>query len=169
MKCIITGSKQGIGKAILESLSDQYEIYCPDVRIEYLSLDVLTNDDLFINNAYSKQDPFRQSELIYEAYNMAPEHRQIVIGSMTSDYTMLKDKEPHMYSTAKLAVEAMSHQMFTKGKRCTLIKPGYVNTKRASHSNEPKLESYDIADIVKYILDMDDKIIVKEISLKKFK
>jgi len=169
MKCIITGSKEGIGKAILDTLSNDYEVYCPNTRIEDLNLDFLSNNDLFINNAFSHQNQFRQCELIYEAYNVAPYHRQIVIGSMTSDYTKLKDKEPHMYSTAKLAVEAMSHQMFAKGKKCTLIKPGYVNTKSAKHSKEPKLETIDIADIIKYILHIDDEIIIKEISLKRFK
>ena len=164
MKCLITGSKSGIGKAIADKLSYHYELWCPEIRIENLSLDLLTDADLFINNAFSHEEPFRQSELIYEAYCIAPKHRQIVIGSITSDYTKLKDKEPHMYSTGKLATEAMSHQMFTKGNRCSLIKPGYVNTKSSQHSNRPKLNAIDIAEIVSFVLSMDNKMIIKEIT-----
>ena len=167
MKCLITGSKSGIGKSIADELCNDYELWCPEIRIENFSLDLLTNNDLFINNAFSHEEPFRQSELIYEAYSAAPKHRQIVIGSMTSDYTKLKDKEPHMYSTGKLAVEAMSHQMFAKGKQCTLIKPGYVNTKVARHTHDPKLDCIDVTTVVKFILNMDSKMTIKEISFRR--
>ena len=167
MKCLITGSKSGIGKAIANELLHHYELWCPEIRIENLSLDLLNDADLFINNAFSHEEPFRQSELIYEAYCIAPNHRQIVIGSMTSDYTKLKDKEPHMYSTGKLAVEAMSHQMFAKNKRCTLIKPGYVDTPSAQHVTNSKLDPTDVVNVVKFVLSMDAKMIVKEISFKR--
>lgn len=154
IKFLITGHTQGIGKAIYQrfggiglSRSTGFDISKDDIS------PYLDECDVFINNAHCYDDIFAQTRLVYHAENK----RQLVIGSLASDFSHVRTNSGKEYTTAKTALECACHQLFHKGSNITLIKPGYVNDENLSPS--------DIVDVIEWILLQDFSI--KEITFKK--
>ena len=157
MKFLITGHTSGIGKAIFDKfggigLSRQtlFDISKHDIK------PYLKDCDIFINNAFSDQNPWAQTNLVYEA----KEIKQIVIGSNTTDQTKHK---PHPYQSAKLALENSCNQLFYLGHDITLIKLGWVDTPRTKEVIDKKIDVDYVVNLIEWILKQPYRI--KEITV----
>jgi len=161
MNFLITGHTKGIGKAIYNkfggvglSKSTGFDISFDDITPYF------ENTDVFVNNAYDYCNYWSQVNLVYKAANVK---KQIVIGSMASDYALTNTDKALEYTTLKEAVKAASFQLFAQGKDITLLRPGYVDTSAVKDVTCAKIEPEYIADIIEWILKQPYRI--KEFAL----
>lgn len=152
MKYVITGHTKGLGQILYNYFSQQHDVLglSKSQGFDISNDDIrpfIDGDTVFINNAYDFNDHLAQSRLVHAAYRCC-DHRQIVIGSYTSDFTHQKTTGPQLYSIGKLAVEAASNQMFAADKNITLVKPGYIDVESASHADVVKINPVEISKLI---------------------
>lgn len=139
MKILITGASKGIGHAtasLLTSLGHEVvnvsRTTGHDIRNKAF-LPLLQDCQVFINNAYSFAAPFAQTEVLYGAYELwkNTENHIISIGSNSSDGIK---NYPHIYATAKYALDKASEQLANTGSKCrvTNVRFGLVDTQMSA-------------------------------------
>ena len=129
MNFYITGTKRGLGKALLECLP---------------TVNSLKDCDIFIN---CKHDGFKQVELLYEAANL--NKRIINIGSNSPDENK---KNPHIYQIEKSALDKANDQLFYQGVNTTILRCGYFDTERVAHIDKPKMDLDYVVETVLWII-----------------
>ena len=102
MKFYITGTRRGLGKALVD---------------KYGNVNALEECDVFIN---CKHNGFEQVEMLYKAAKL--DKRIINIGSHASDFTYL-----HEYAVEKKALREANAMMFIKGIKTTCLNFGYID------------------------------------------
>lgn len=138
MKYFITGTRRGLGKALVE---------------KYGTVDKLQDCDIFIN---CKHDGFSQVELLYEAANLGK--RIVNIGSHASDYTF-----NFKYAVEKKALREANHQLFSDGIKTTCVNFGYIDTESQKDKDVKKMSLSYAVGIIDWILQQPHA--VKEITV----
>ena len=141
MKFYITGTRRGLGKALVE---------------KYGNCGSLDQCDVFIN---CKHDQFNQINLLYEAASL--NKRIINIGSCSPD---TYKSEPHIYAVQKKALDTANEQLFYQGTATTVIRFGLLDTERVKDINKPKINLNDAIDIISWVL--SSKYLIKDITIK---
>ena len=115
-KFYITGTKRGLGKALLD---------------KYSSTNKVEECDVFIN---CKHDGFEQVNLLYKAAEL--KKRIINIGSNSPD----QDKaRPHKYQIEKSALDKANQQLFYQGVNTTIVRFGYFDSPRVQSVKADKM------------------------------
>lgn len=142
MKYYITGTRRGLGKALVE---------------KYGNCESLEECDIFIN---CKHNGFEQVEMLYKAAEL--DKRIINIGSAASDWT--KGDEPMFrYGIEKKALKDTNDQLYYQGVRTTILNFGYFDTERVQHINGPKMSLDYILEVIDWVLQQPHR--VKEITI----
>lgn len=140
MKFYITGTRRGLGKALAEV---------------YDTVNTLEECDVFIN---CKHNGFEQVDLLYKAASL---NKQIInIGSNSPDQDK---KRPHAYAVEKAALDKANSQLYYQNINTTIIRPGYFDSERVAHINEPKISIEYLVNLVNWILQQPYRI--KEITV----
>lgn len=153
-KFVVTGHTSGIGKIIHNyfggiglSKSTGFDISIDDIE------PYLQSSDVFINNAYDKDNPWAQTAILYKSINMCD--RIVCIGSNTTD----EQKDwVHPYQAAKQALETACNQLFYQGYNITLIKFGLVDTPMVESINAKKIASEDVIPYLQFIINSPYRI-----------
>ena len=140
MKFYITGTKRGLGKALIE---------------KYDTVDTLNDCDVFIN---CKHNGFEQVELLYKAAEL--QKRIINIGSNAPDETK---KQAHIYAVEKTALDKANHQLYYQGINTTIVRFGYFDSPRVEHIRERKMTIEYCVYIIDWVLQQPHRI--KEITV----
>lgn len=155
MNFVITGHTSGIGKAIYEkyggiglSKSTGFDITVDNI------LPYVNSETVFINNAYTLQEPFAQVRLLYETYKLV--NRVICIGSNT----------PYegIYKTSKDALATACADLFAAGVNVTNLKFGKVDTPFQKLYNGSKISIITVVNTVDFVLSTPERI--HEISIR---
>jgi hypothetical protein len=140
MKFYITGTRRGLGKALME---------------KYGNCDNLNECDIFIN---CKHDGFRQVELLYEAAKL---NKKIVnIGSNSPDENKNK---PHPYQIEKFALDKANHQLFYQGIDTSIVRFGYFDSPRVAHIDDFKMSIDYCLEVIDWVIKQPHR--VKEITV----
>lgn len=137
-KFYITGTRRGLGKALVE---------------KYGNVDRLEDCDIFIN---CKHDRFDQVRLLYKAAAM--KKTIINIGSLASDYVISGE-----YYVEKLALRAANDYLWTTGVNTTCINFGYIDTERVAHKDVEKMSVDYCVGVIDWILNQPYR--VKELTV----
>ena len=140
MKFFITGTKRGLGSALMDY---------------YGNCNSLVDCDVFIN---CKHDGFEQVELLYKAAEL--NKRIINIGSNSPDQDK---KTPHKYQVEKFALDKANEQLFYQGVNTTIIRFGYFDSPRVEHINTNKMSIDYCCSIVHWVLNQPHRI--KDITI----
>jgi NAD(P)-dependent dehydrogenase (short-subunit alcohol dehydrogenase family) len=140
MKYYITGTRRGLGKALVK---------------KYENCNSLEDCDIFIN---CKHNGFEQIELLYKAAEMGK--KIINISSNSGDGIK---KKPHMYAVQKNALDKANEQLFYQGVNTTCIRFGYFDSERVANVTEPKMNIDYCVELIDWILLQPYKI--KEITI----
>ena len=116
MKYYITGSRRGLGEALVE-----YYGNCGSIE----------ECDIFIN---CKHNGFDQVELLYKAAQMGK--KIINIGSNSPDQNK---SSPHVYQIQKAALDKANDQLFYQGVDTSIIRFGYFDSPRVSKIKAKKM------------------------------
>ena len=127
MKFYITGTRRGLGKALVD---------------KYGTVNTLEECDVFIN---CKHNGFEQVEMLYKAAKL--DKRIINIGSHASDFTYL-----HEYAVEKKALREANAMMFIKGIKTTCLNFGYIDTERSAHKEAEKMSIDYIIEVIEWVL-----------------
>ena len=144
MDILITGHTSGIGKVIFDNFDDTYGL-CRSTGFDITKNNIqnyLNDKDIFVNNAWSSEDPLAQTKLIYQAKDYVK--RIICIGSNTIYDGIYKD--------SKKSLENACLDLYNTGYNITLIKLGKVDTPFLKDSRDLKIEISYIIKIFEFIL-----------------
>lgn len=154
MKTAITGHTSGIGKALFESFDDVigfsrstgFNISSPD-RI----VDMISDCELFINNAHNG---FDQVVLLYKVWEQWQDSDKLIICISSNSSDGIKNTV-HPYAIQKAALDKACEQLNNQKKLCKIIcvKPGYVDTPRIKAITEPKINTADLINIIRSLID----------------
>lgn len=136
MKFYITGTRRGLGKALVE---------------KYGICDSLEDCDVFIN---CKHDGFQQVKMLYEAAEKGVS-RIINIGSNSSDGNK---NFIHPYAIEKAALDKANEQLFYNGIHTTIIKFGYIDTERVKQVKDLKMNVNYCTDVISWVLNQPHRI-----------
>lgn len=161
MKIVITGAGSGIGKAIADKLSQAHEVKVLDIADGYDIGDLslikhILDADIFINNAFSKQDTSAQQtlfETIFSEWKYTNKHI-INMGSL-SRYYEVTELTFERYTLAKKALnDSHNSALIEKGRtvKLTQICPGYTDTDMIKDFDVPKMNVQIIADAAEYAI-----------------
>lgn len=155
MKFVITGHTSGIGKAIYEQfgglgLSKSFGF---DITKDSI-IPFIDQNTCFINNAFTVEDPFAQTKLLYESYKIAK--KVICIGSNT----------PYagMYKTSKDSLSTACNDLFLEGYDITILKFGKVDTPYQDKYHGDKISISTIVKTLEFVLNTPERI--GEISIR---
>lgn len=140
MKYYITGTRRGLGKALVE---------------KYGNCDSLEECDIFIN---CKHWGYEQVELLYKAAELGK--RIINIGSNSPD----RDKhKPWPYAVEKAALDAANDQLYYQGVKTSIIRFGYFESPRIEHLDVEKMSMEYCLEVIQWVIDQPH--IVKDITI----
>lgn len=185
MKIGITGHTRGIGKAISEyftnsghevlgfSRSNGYDLTNDDQK--NLALKEILNCDIFVNNAFvSFKDPIHHKshvpiELLFSVHKEWQNNKNkriIVIGSIASSMVGSIGYDYGGYQIHKYAIDRTCWLLSQSSlyPHIHLIKPGRVDTDLARNRASPKLDTTDVAEVVRFCVENSDRIYIKEIA-----
>tara|TARA_A100001011_G_scaffold396391_1_gene494120 strand:+ start:458 stop:892 length:435 start_codon:yes stop_codon:yes gene_type:complete len=134
-KFYITGTKRGLGKALLD---------------KYSSTNKVEECDVFIN---CKHDGFEQVNLLYKAAEL--KKRIINIGSNSPD----QDKaRPHKYQIEKSALDKANQQLFYQGVNTTIVRFGYFDSPRVQSVKADKMPIEYCVSVIDWVLEQPHRI-----------
>lgn len=162
MKIAITGHTKGIGLGIKEyfeskghcvigfSKSTGFDISYPSIREKIINLS--EDCDIFVNNAYCNFNDSQISLLkkIYQHW----ENTDKTIINISSRYT----EGNNLYNIHKRRLDDFCAENVYHNPRIINLKPGLVNTERASNIKNPKMEIKDVIDVLDWVLSQNLKI-----------
>ena len=139
MKFFITGTRRGLGKALVE---------------KYGNCNSLEDCNVFINN---KCDRFEQVFMLYHAAEAGK--RIINISSNTSD----RKSNNRMYAVYKGALDDLNDRLYCEGYATTSIRFGYFDSPRVEHIDADKMPIDYCVDVIDWIL--KQPYVIKEITI----
>jgi NAD(P)-dependent dehydrogenase (short-subunit alcohol dehydrogenase family) len=140
MKYYITGTRRGLGEALVE---------------KYGNCNSLEECDVFIN---CKHDDFKQIDLLYKAARL--NKRIINISSNSGDGNK---PWPHIYAVQKAALDKANEQLYYQGINTTSVRFGLFDTPRVEMFKEEKMSVEYCVSVIDWILQQPHK--VKEITV----
>jgi len=174
---IVTGHTSGIGKYLYENLEGKIigTSRSNDKPITEISEWFDEKCDLFINNAYDDDNPNAQSDAlkyVYSKWKNDSSKMIISIGSVAPDdeyneKPLWYNEFVERYIEGKRILDKTNYECYagSNGVRCTLIRPGFVDTPRiAEWWDGKKLKVDRILEVVNFIINFDGRI--REITLE---
>lgn len=163
---IVTGHSKGIGKVIFEnfensvgfSRSNNFDITDKKDRTSIITKS--ENHKLFINNAFSYDDPFAQVNLLYEFWEVYKNTDKFIINissDVTNEYINFKSK----YSSSKHALNEASNQLHRSPFPCkvsnliigfTKTENSIIRNNNSIHKKKYFMDPLDIVDIINSII-----------------
>lgn len=180
MKILITGTTRGIGHAtesLLTSMGHTVQGINRnmgyDIANSQTFMHLLSDADVFINNAYSFNAPFAQTELLYRVYDIwKNSDRHIInIGSNSSDGTK---NYPHIYATAKYALDKASEQLANCNSKCriTNVRFGLVDTQMSAniqgHPGQRRITTQEAAQTIVWAMNQPSGLLLKTTTLQPY-
>lgn len=169
MKIVITGTTSGLGLTCKNYFNhyDVVELNRPKYDLNINLQDFILDDfDVYINNAYSN---WTQVDLLYSLFekNRDRECKIINVGSVCADRTYNK---VYPYAVHKLALDAACNQLQQIDSKCKVIhlKLGRMQTPMTSHRPHPKIDTTIVAKQIDYLINMDNSVVIKELSIDNF-
>ena len=135
MKFFITGTRRGLGAALLDY---------------YGNCNSLEECEVFIN---CKHDGFKQVELLYKAAEL--DKRIINIGSNSPDQSKSR---PHIYQIEKSALDKANEQLFYQGTDTTVVRFGYLDSPRVQDIDAKKMSIDYCCSVINWVLDQPHRI-----------
>ena len=135
MKFFITGTRRGLGAALLDY---------------YGNCNSLEECEVFIN---CKHDGFKQVELLYEAAEL--DKRIINIGSNSPDQSKSR---PHIYQIEKFALDKANEQLFYQGINTTIVRFGYFDSPRVQDIDAKKMSIDYCCSVINWVLNQPHRI-----------
>lgn len=140
MKYFITGTRRGLGKALVE---------------KYGNCNSLEDCDVFIN---CKHNRFEQVELLYRAAELRK--RIINIGSNSPDQDK---KQPWPYAIEKSALDKANEQLYYQGVNTSIVRFGYFDSPRVAEVHAYKMSIEYCVGIIDWVLTQPHR--VKDITI----
>ena len=179
MRIFISGHTSGIGKYLYDNLDGEIigASRSNGKPITEISKWFDESCDLFINNAYDDSNSTAQSEslkYVYSKWKNDSSKMIISIGSIAPDFEDYDkpswyNDSAKRYTEGKKMLDKTNYKYYMKYDevRCTIIRPGYVDTPRISSlpvkkSNMLPVDS--ILKVVNFIINFDGRI--REITLE---
>jgi len=174
VKVGITGHTKGIGKAIADlypdhlgfSRSNGFDI--SNKEIVDLIVSQINDCDIFVNNAYHQTSQTILFKKIFNLWRDNP-YKTIVNINSIAKYGLGNTKEEIEYSKNKKLLYTEASRVMFSDKKCRIvnINPGYVRTDmvKSISSNVKMLNPIQVANIIKYTLDLPQEIEIGEISV----
>jgi len=173
MKIGITGHSHGLGRALANRLSANFNVvgfsrsngynisHTHDVIKDALDCDI------FINNAYYG---YYQCEILLNLFNLWKDNKNktiVNIGSTVTAYPRNEkdvDHLPWQYRDHKAALERLFRQLVKQNHECQmlLVSPGAIDTNMIAHLPGPKMQPNQVAEAI--ISAMSNRLI-KEITI----
>ena len=135
MKFFITGTRRGLGAALLDY---------------YGNCNSLEECEVFIN---CKHDGFKQVKLLYEAAELGK--RIINIGSNSPDQSKSR---PHIYQIEKFALDKANEQLFYQGINTTIVRFGYFDSPRVQDIDAKKMSIDYCCSVINWVLNQPHRI-----------
>lgn len=185
-KLAITGHTDGIGGALVELIKDEYEIlgmsrtngfYLTKEGIVERIFETAKDCDIFVNNAFCRSRQTELYDIFYDNWKTDPTKHIINIGSklrLNVDETgFIGQNNPYSNEKRDLHLRWMAN-LHDSDRRCKIsnISPGFVDTKFSSYSKLPegmKLDKFEVANYIKWILGQPDNIELGEVSFWRIK
>ena len=174
MKILITGHTSGIGKHLYENLDGDIigASRSNNKPIKKISRWFDEDCDVFINNAYDDDDLTAQSEALKYVYHKwkkdVSRKRIISIGSVAPDNIWdWNDEVGERYGEGKSILDRTNYKCYMKFNhvRCTIIRPGWVDTPRIKEIwDGNKLNTNQIEDAINFVINFEGR--VREITLE---
>ena len=179
MRIFISGHTSGIGKYLYDNLDGEVigASRSNGKPITEISKWFDESCDLFINNAYDDSNSTAQSEslkYVYSKWKNDSSKMIISIGSMAPDFEDYDkpswyNKSAERYTGGKKILDKTNYKYYMKYDevRCTIIRPGYVDTPRISSlpiNKSDMLSVDDILKVVNFIINFDGRI--REITIE---
>jgi len=168
----ITGTKGGLGAALVAVLGRDYEIlslnrpgYDLDNINTFNDLEYKPQWDVFINCA--AHNGYGQTELLYKLFeeNQSRKCHIINVGSVSSDGDRPFVNE---YAIQKTALEKASTQLslVDSNIKVSLVKPGRMATPMTDHRSEyPRMNPEYVAETIKWMIDQPINVNIKSLTV----
>ena len=166
---VITGTTSGLGYEAVRYFANRDWKICemnrPDFDIMKPNMSIISEFDVFINNAYG--DGFAQTKLLYKVFE---EHKNrecmiVNIGSVSGDGDR---QRVYPYAIHKAALEKASIQLALLETNCKvcLIKPGRMYTPMTEHRTEYyRMPPTDVVKAIDFMVNQPKQIIVKSLTI----
>lgn len=135
MKFYITGTRRGLGKALVD---------------KYGTVSTLEECDVFIN---CKHNGFEQVEMLYKAAKL--DKRIINIGSNSPDQSK---KIPHKYAIEKAALDKANEQLFYQDIDTTIIRFGYFDSPRVAEIKANKMSINYCVSVIDWVIEQPHRV-----------
>ena len=167
VKILVTGHTSGIGKHLYENLDGDIvgASRSNDKPITKISEWFDESYDLFINNAYDDSNFTAQSEALEYAYSKWKDNSSKMIISIGTNAPDIEGY--HTYNKGKTLLDKVNFDCYmeTDGVKCSLVRPGWVDTPRITEWwDGKKLKVGRILEVVNFIINFDGRI--REITLE---
>ena len=155
----LTGHTRGLGREInnclncthLFSKSNGYDICNNRQLIVKESIDC----NIFINNAFSFNDGFAQTKLLWELHKQ--EYSGLVINIASSLETVVR-KQKREYDIYKKSLIDASKQLYYTNFKSTILAPGAIDIGMGKNCNTNKLKVLDVIEALELIIKLDGSV-----------
>lgn len=177
MTIAITGHTSGIGKALFDALSVEYDVIGLsrsngyDITTELgrsKIIDAAYDCDVFVNNAFDYAN-YTDAQVvlarkIFDVWNN--EEKYIVnISSRVNDFQEITNQA---YADAKLSLDKFYEETSMSNRPSVLnIRPGATDTRVMQNSNVDKMSPEHLASVIKFIIDNLQNFRISNITLHK--
>lgn len=176
MKVAITGHTAGIGKAIFEALSSEYEVIglsrsngfdiTSDLDRSKIA-DRIYDCDIFINNAFDYVNfSDAQTKLARQMFDLwSGEDKFIInISSRVNDFDVIGN---YKYADAKMELDNFYEETYKQKPSVINFRPGATDTRVLQNSSVDKMAPEHVASVVKFIIDNLPYFRIRNITLHK--
>lgn len=167
MKIAITGCGHGLCKELSSILSNNYQILSLNKRIQRYTDnidDIIDDCDVFINCGYSEK---YQTQLFTKVFNSWKYKPKTIINILTS--ALVFGSSNTKYVDDKRDLETVSLNSYHMDKEVRIINM-YPNTlENTFNANNQKLKFSEIADIVKWVIQLPQHIEIFQIGISRTK
>lgn len=177
MKIAITGHTSGIGKAIFDALSVEYDVIGLsrsngyDITTELgrsKIIDAAYDCDVFVNNAFDYANyTDAQVVLARKIFDVWDGEKKYIVNmsSRVNDFQQINNQP---YADAKLSLDKFYEETSMSNKPCVLnFRPGATDTRVMQNSSVEKMAPEHLAGVVKFVIDNLQNVRIRNITLHK--
>ncbi len=176
MKVAITGHTSGIGKAIYDALSTEYEViglsrsngFDITSDLDRLKIiDRIYDCGIFINNAFDYINfTDAQTKLARKMFDLwSGEDKFIInISSRVNDFDEIRN---YKYADAKMELDNFYEETYKQKPTVINFRPGATDTRVMQNSTVDKMSPEHVASVVKFIIDNLQNFRIRNITLHK--